>query len=158
MDSFTINRGFCKYWHTLNTHLFTAITHKIRRIFYNIAIFISHGHTINIHFRLRQVFIIGSATITKYSFFTILFYKILANLIVISYWHNRSTCIGEPNYFKINFFTLIELAAQSIFKLFTKSVTSIEAAIKTIKYSSASSAYIIIFIYGFTFAAKYTVK
>ena len=75
-----------KHRDTLTTHLLATIAHEIRRIFNDIAIFISHSHTIDIEIRLGKhiiatitIGIITSArtTIREGSSFTILLKEIL---------------------------------------------------------------------------------
>ena len=104
---------------TFTTHLSTTITHIIRSIFYNIAIFIGHSHMINVKIRLRKsimatIFIshITSrrTTIREGSHFTILLHKCFIIQFLIRYYtHDRSTSISKTNYFIINFFALMKL-------------------------------------------------
>lgn len=50
IDNKTIQNG-----DTLNAHLLTTIPHEVRRILYYVAVFVGHGHTVDIEIGLRCV-------------------------------------------------------------------------------------------------------
>ena len=150
------NNSSPKDRNSLYSHLLTTVTHKIRSVFNDITILISHSHTINIDIRLGSgninhkttISVLSDhalsagrrATIREYSSISILLNELfIIQLLVRARRHNRSAIIGETNYLVINSLTLPELTTEQILMLLTESIRAIKSAIKILKNSATST-------------------
>ena len=165
------NNAFPHHRYSLYAHLLTTIAHKGRSIFYNCAIFIGHGHTVNINIRLRlklshihavptiSIFMLKRltfriASITEYSSLPILLHKILTQLLIITFRHNRRAGVSEADHFVIYSFALPKLSFKSLGVLLTKLIRTIITAIVIIEYSAAGATYITPIVDRLTIAAE----
>ena len=165
------NNAFPHHRYSLYAHLLTTITHKVRSVFYNRAILISHSHAVNINIRLRlklshihtvptiSIFMLKRltfriASITEYSDLSILLYKILTQLLIITFRHNRRAGVSEADYFVIYSFALPKLSFKSLGVLFTELIRTIITAIIIVQYSAAGATYITPIVDGLTIAAE----
>ena len=175
ITSMSRNNAFPHHRYSLYAHLLTTIAHKVRSVFYNCAILIGHSHAININIALRPqsnrqqlITIIISrhfhkftimttirlTSITEYSGLPILLHKILTQLLIITFRHNRRAGVGEADHFVIYSFALPKLSFKSLRVLLTKLIRTIITAIIIVQYSAASATYITPIVDGLTIATE----
>ena len=119
------------------------MTHKVGGVLDNLAVLISHGHTIDVDLRLGLARLgLGGTAVSKSSSLAVLLHELLiTQTLVCTSRHDRTALVSEANDLVVDSLTLPQLAVEEIVVLLTEQVRAVEATFVGVQNGTTSAGY-----------------
>ena len=119
------------------------MTHEVGGVLDNLAVLISHGHTIDVDLRLGLAGLgLGGTAVSKSSGLTVLLHELLiTQTLVCTSRHDRTALVGEANDLVVNSLALPQLTVEEIVVLLTEQVRAVETTIVGVQNGTTGTGY-----------------